>query len=332
MRHTLLREAIGRVLNAPVSFARIPGGTTRMTALAALGLLSAPALAQDAPQDQSNQQLETITVTGSNIRRVDIETSNPVITIDRAAIQKTGKLTLGDLVQQLPAVTGPNINPQINNGGGSGFSSIGLRGLGSPRTLVLINGHRYIVGDPNAIPANMVERIEVLTDGASSVYGSDAVAGVVNFILRSRLPGRRVLAELRHLRQGRRRADGISVHVRPELGQGLDHGRHQLQQDRAGARRPSQLFEELGVAVWHRTAVRAAASDRRPVSAVRRPRRSVTCRYRPSSRICSRIATRASSRAFPARAGRTSRPTIAATSTTARRRRRATSTTSRRST
>ena len=149
---------------------------------------AAPALAQDA-QDQSNQQLETITVTGSNIRRVDIETSNPVITIDRAAIQKTGKLTLGDLVQQLPAVTGPNINPQINNSGGTGASSIGLRGLGSARTLVLINGHRYLSGDPNAIPANMVERIEVLTDGASSVYGSDAVAGVVNFILRSDYQG-----------------------------------------------------------------------------------------------------------------------------------------------
>jgi len=157
--------------------------------MAALGLLSGHALAQDAPQDQNNQQLETITVTGSNIRRVDIETSNPVITIDRAAIQKTGKLTLGDLVQQLPAVTGPNTNPQINNGGGSGASSIGLRGLGSPRTLVLINGHRFLSGDPNAIPANMIERIEVLTDGASSVYGSDAVAGVVNFILRSDYQG-----------------------------------------------------------------------------------------------------------------------------------------------
>src|ERR1700752_3334096 len=184
MRHTLLREAIGRVLNAPVGFARVPGGTTRMTALAALGLLSAPAFAQDAPQDQSNQQLETITVTGSNIRRVDIETSNPVITIDRAAIQKTGKLTLGDLVQQLPAVTGPNINPQVNNGGGTGFSSIGLRGLGSPRTLTLINGHRYLSGNPNDIPVNMIERIEVLTDGASSVYGSDGVPGVVHFLLR----------------------------------------------------------------------------------------------------------------------------------------------------
>ena len=149
---------------------------------------AAPAIAQDA-QDQGDQKLETITVTGSNIRRVDIETSNPVITIDRAAIQKTGKLTLGDLVQQLPAVTGPNINPQINNSGGTGASSIGLRGLGSARTLVLINGHRYLSGDPNAIPANMIERIEVLTDGASSVYGSDAVAGVVNFILRSDYQG-----------------------------------------------------------------------------------------------------------------------------------------------
>ena len=132
---------------------------------AVVGLSAAPVLAQD----ESSQQLETITVTGSNIRRVDIETSNPVITIDRASIEKSGKLTLGDLVQSLPAVTGGNMNPQVNNGGGTGFSSIGLRGLGSQRTLVLINGHRYLSQDPNAIPANMVERIEVLTDGASSV-------------------------------------------------------------------------------------------------------------------------------------------------------------------
>src|SRR3954469_11941608 len=192
MRHTLLREAIRGALDSP-GFAPAPSRPTRMTALAALGLLAVPAFAQDAPQDQSsNQQLETITVTGSNIRRVDIETSNPVITIDRAAIQKTGKLTLGDLVQQLPAVTGPNVNPQVNNAGGTGGSSIGLRGLGSQRTLVLINGHRYLSGDPNAIPANMIERIEVLTDGASSVYGSDAVAGVVNFILRSDYQGAEV--------------------------------------------------------------------------------------------------------------------------------------------
>jgi outer membrane receptor protein involved in Fe transport len=170
------------------AIATAPQSARSAIALAALGLLPSPAIAQDA-QDQGSQSLETITVTGSNIRRVDIETSNPVITIDRAAIQKSGKLTLGDLVQQLPAVTGPNTNPQVNNAGGTGFTSIGLRGLGSPRTLTLINGHRYLSGDPNAIPANMIERIEVLTDGASSVYGSDAVAGVVNFILRSDYQG-----------------------------------------------------------------------------------------------------------------------------------------------
>ncbi len=189
MQQTLLRQSIRRALSARVAFAPAPQSARSALVLASLGLLPNAAFAQDAPQDQNNQQLETITVTGSNIRRVDIETSNPVITIDRAAIQKTGKLTLGDLVQQLPAVTGPNTNPQVNNGGGSGFSSIGLRGLGSPRTLVLINGHRFLSGNPNDIPANMVERIEVLTDGASSVYGSDAVAGVVNFILRSDYQG-----------------------------------------------------------------------------------------------------------------------------------------------
>jgi outer membrane receptor protein involved in Fe transport len=128
-------------------------------------------------------------VTGSNIRRVDIETANPVVTIDHAAIQQSGKLTLGDLVQDLPAVTGPITNPRVNNGGGTGASTISLRGLGSSRTLVLVNGHRINNADVNSIPANAIERIEVLTDGASSVYGSDAVGGVVNFILRSNYQG-----------------------------------------------------------------------------------------------------------------------------------------------
>jgi outer membrane receptor protein involved in Fe transport len=162
--------------------------------LAATAAASAPAHAQDAAGDKG-QALDTIVVTGSNIRRVDIETSNPVVTIDRAAIQQSGKLTLGDLLQNLPAVTGGNTNPQVNNGGGGGSSSIGLRGLGAARTLVLVNGQRIIgngpggAADPNSIPVNMVERIEVLTDGASSVYGSDAIAGVVNVILRSNYQG-----------------------------------------------------------------------------------------------------------------------------------------------
>src|SRR5450755_1866843 len=139
--------------------------------------------------DQKGQALDTIVVTGSNIRRVDIETANPVVTIDHAAIQQSGKLTLGDLVQDLPAVTGPVTNPRVNNSGGTGASTISLRGLGSARTLILVNGHRINNVDVNSLPVNAIERIEVLTDGASSVYGSDAVGGVVNFILRSNYQG-----------------------------------------------------------------------------------------------------------------------------------------------
>ncbi len=197
-----------------VRFALYAGAT------AAVGLSAGTVLAQDTTQDQSGQKLETITVTGSNIRRVDIETSNPVVTIDRAAIAKTGKLTLGDLVQQLPSVTGPNSNPQVNNSGGTGGSTIGLRGLGSARTLVLINGHRFLSGDPNAIPANMVERIEILTDGASSVYGSDAIAGVVNFILRSDYQGAEFTTEYGQSD----RDDGVSKGYSFTFGQSSDKG------------------------------------------------------------------------------------------------------------
>ncbi|MDR3444515.1 MULTISPECIES: TonB-dependent receptor [unclassified Dyella] len=168
-----------------------------------LGMLAASAygttaFAQDAqsqsntpaPADQSKSKtLETVTVTGSLIRRVDVETASPVVTIDRAAIQATGKLTLGDLVQQLPAMTGGAVNPQTNNGGGTGGSSINLRGLGSRRTLILIDGQRLLSKDPNAIPADAIERIEVLPTGASATYGSDAIGGVVNFITRKNYQG-----------------------------------------------------------------------------------------------------------------------------------------------
>jgi outer membrane receptor protein involved in Fe transport len=147
----------------------------------------------DSGNAQNSQKLETIVVTGSNIRRVDIETSNPVVTIDSAAIQSTGKLTLGDIVQSLPGVVGSNENPTINNGGGSGSSTVGLRGLGGQRTLVLIDGHHVLArnngADINSIPAAAVERIEVLTSGASAVYGSDAIGGVVNVILKKNYQG-----------------------------------------------------------------------------------------------------------------------------------------------
>lgn len=162
------------------------------------------AFAQDASTTSSTDsangkdatKLETVVVTGSLLRRVDTATASPVVTIDHAQIQATGKATLGDLIQQLPAITGGNVNPQVNNGGGTGGSSINLRGLGPQRTLILVNGQRLLSGDPNAIPAEAVERIDVLPVGASTVYGSDAVGGVVNVILRKDYKGAQLTANV----------------------------------------------------------------------------------------------------------------------------------------
>lgn len=160
-------------------------------AVAAVGV-AGTAFAQDATPAQTGQQpqtLQTVVVTGSHIRRVDLETSNPVTVVTAQQIQASGKLTLGDLVQQLPSVAGNATNPNVNNGGGTGASTVSLRGLGSSRTLILIDGHRVLNNDINAIPSELVERIEVLKDGASSVYGSDAIGGVVNFILKHNYQG-----------------------------------------------------------------------------------------------------------------------------------------------
>ena len=153
---------------------------------------AAPATDATSQPAKKTTSLDTVVVTGSNIRRVDLETSNPVQVIDRAAIQASGKVTLGDLIQEIPSVSGDATNPRVNNGGGAGSSTVSLRGLGSARTLILVNGKRVVNNDVNAIPASMVERIEVLKDGASAVYGSDAIGGVVNFILRSDYQGAQI--------------------------------------------------------------------------------------------------------------------------------------------
>lgn len=155
---------------------------------------SGAALAQDTSQETSAQDreattLDRIEVTGSRIKRVDIETASPVFTLDREQIDATGAVTIGDFLQETPAISGAATNPQVNNGGGTGASTVSLRGLGSQRTLLLVNGRRLVTNDVNAIPINMVERVEVLKDGASAIYGSDAIGGVVNFILRKNFEG-----------------------------------------------------------------------------------------------------------------------------------------------
>lgn len=153
--------------------------------------------AQDAgaSRDSTSTQtttLETVEVTGSHIRRVGLEGSNPVITIGSQEILNSGEMTLGDVLAQLPVVTGGVMRPTVNNGGGDGTTQVGVRGLGAARTLVLVDGHRVIFNDLNKVPVDAVQRIEVLTDGASAIYGSDAIAGVINIILKDRYSGARV--------------------------------------------------------------------------------------------------------------------------------------------
>src|ERR1700709_498912 len=177
---------------------RETGGRLALSLGAVATAGSVTAVAQDTGSTSTSkgQSLETIVVTGSNIRRVDIETANPVVTIDRAQIQASGKVNLGDLVQELPSIAGNAMNPQVNNGG-AGFAGVSLRGLGSNRTLLLLNGHRipFQLQDLNLLPVSMVERIEVLNDGASAVYGSDAIAAVVNIIPRSNYQGAEIGAD-----------------------------------------------------------------------------------------------------------------------------------------
>lgn len=157
------------------------------------GLASATALpehgrAQTPPREESTT-LETVVVTGSRIRRVDMETASPVFVIDQQAIERTGAATIGDFLQDIPAISGAATNPSVNNGGGDGAATVSLRGLGDSRTLTLLNGRRMVYNDINSIPMAAIARVEVLKGGASAIYGSDAIGGVVNFILKTDFDG-----------------------------------------------------------------------------------------------------------------------------------------------
>jgi iron complex outermembrane receptor protein len=158
---------------------------------------SIPAEAQQAQPAATSgaPELTEVVVTGSRLRRVDAETASPVLTIDSKMIEQTGAQTVGELVDRIPSIAGAAMNPALNNGGGFGETNIELRGLGAQRTLILIDGQRVnLVGasgavDVNQIPLNLIERVDVLNQGAGAVYGSDAIAGVVNFITKKNADG-----------------------------------------------------------------------------------------------------------------------------------------------
>jgi outer membrane receptor protein involved in Fe transport len=161
-------------------------------AAGAVGAVGFAGAASAQNNQQKPQQLQAVVVTGSHIRRVNVETASPVIAVTAQQIHATGELTLGGVIDQLPTITGGKVTPTVNNGnqaGAAGRSLIGLRGLGASRTLVLVDGQRILNKDINSIPAVAVQRIEVLTEGASTVYGSDAIGGVLNIILKKHYEG-----------------------------------------------------------------------------------------------------------------------------------------------
>ena len=158
-----------------------------------VGLTATAVQAQQEPQ-----KIEKIEVTGSNIKRIEGESALPVTVITKKDIEKSGATTTAELLDKLQLNSGGvyNISQAAGDAGKPGFSGASLRGLGTTNTLILLNGRRVANHafdgasvDVNSIPLAAVERVEILKDGASAIYGTDAIGGVINFILKTDFRG-----------------------------------------------------------------------------------------------------------------------------------------------
>ena len=155
-------------------------------ALVAAAVYGTAAVAQDA-------EIEQIVVTGSRIQRPDLQEASPIQSIGQEEIALQGTSNVENILNTLPQVVGAST--QTSNNPGGGVATVNLRNLGTQRTLVLVDGRRYIsydvnqVVDLNTIPAALIDRVDVLTGGRSAVYGSDAMAGVVNFVMKKNFEG-----------------------------------------------------------------------------------------------------------------------------------------------
>ena len=184
-------------------------------------LIHGAVLAQDAPSAaQPQTQTQTVTVTGSNVRRTDSETPSPVQVMTAQDIKNSGYTSVGDVLHNITANNMGSLSQSAPSAFAAGGSGVALRGLTVGATLVLIDGHRmasYPMPDDgerdfvdiSSIPIDAIERIEVLKDGASAVYGSDAIAGVVNVILKKQFTGLTMSAETGMSSHG----DGATQHA-----------------------------------------------------------------------------------------------------------------------
>ena len=185
---------------------------------AALAATAAPTYAQDSDDD-------VVVVTGSRIVKQDFISNSPVATVEAIQFERTGVINTEDLLNTLPQ-TVAGLTSTSNNPG-NGTATVDLRGLGANRTLVLVNGRRAQpngaagIVDINTIPPALIENVEVLTGGASSVYGADAVSGVVNFILKDDFEG--VQANIGY--NANEAGDGDTYNANVTIGASTDDGR-----------------------------------------------------------------------------------------------------------
>ena len=184
-----------------------------MIALAATSFTSVQAFAEEGVEE-----VERIAVTGSRINRTDVETASPVTVISSDFIAKSGYTSVQEILSMQPAAAGMSLGSTSNNGSG-GSATVNLRGMGTQRTLVLMNGRRMVASgtgadssvDLNTIPVSMIQTIEILKDGASAVYGSDAIAGVVNIITKKDYEGTEITADGSITDKGDGESGGFSI-------------------------------------------------------------------------------------------------------------------------
>ena len=170
--------------------------TLKRCRVVGMAALMSACLATTGPVQGQSHTLDRVEITGSSVRRIDAESALPVQVIKREAIARSGYTSTADLLKNLPAVAGSSVESSTVGAETFGFAGVSIHNIGENRTLVLLNGRRLapfggqtLTGtsnaiDLNSIPISAIERIEILADGASALYGSDAIAGVVNFITR----------------------------------------------------------------------------------------------------------------------------------------------------
>jgi len=182
-----------------------------------VAFLSAPAIAQNAQDAADAPAEDVIIVTGSRIARPTLDSPIPVTTMTAQDLTRRGQTNVGDILNDLPSLR--STYSQSNSTqyiGTAGLNFLDLRGLGVPRTLVLVNGRRHVTSsegdflvDTNTIPTDLIDRVDIVTGGSSAVYGSDAMAGVVNFVLK-------------------RDFDGISLNAQSGISSHGDRGTHRI--------------------------------------------------------------------------------------------------------